>query len=77
MNYMSTTLSVQMTEVNKTDCSYFLYGENDTGYFAIARWGTSGVHGYVLTALKSDGVLGKTGIMQVLNTTKLYTPCSP
>jgi hypothetical protein len=71
---MLTKKNFNVQEVSHTNCAFFLLGESDTSYQAIAKWGT---HGYVLTVDKSPSDGGRDGIMTILNSTKITNACSP
>jgi hypothetical protein len=72
--YLNGKFSLNLTDVTSDPCGVFLFGENDVGYFGIAQW--DGGHGYVLTAQKTQSRLGKTGILELMTSTKLDQSCS-
>ena len=72
--YLQTQSHFTVQEVSKTNCAFFLFGENDYIYTGVAKWGPNG---YVLTAQKTPGQEGKIAILAILNSTVITKPCSP
>lgn len=56
-------------------CVGLLVGENAVGYIGVAQW--SGGRGYVLTVQKDSSGLGKEGILGILQSTVVDSPCRP
>jgi hypothetical protein len=73
-DYMSTQLHAQVSEIARQDCGYFLLGENPQGFIGIGKWNN---HGYFMSVPRSAQNSGRDGIINILKSTKIETPCKP
>ena len=73
IDFLTKTDHFVVTEIRKDPCGFFLFGENAQGFIGVGKWG---VHGYVLSAQQSASQVGKQGIIDILNSTKITESCS-